>query len=71
MKNVNAKRKTESDVWIFKDLLSTVGEPRNPEDIGIHEMNMDIEDFFQRAQNPNRITNWFIEMYPSFHQQIS
>jgi hypothetical protein len=34
-------------------------------------MNMDIEDFFQRAQNPNRITNWFIEMYPSFHQQIS
>jgi hypothetical protein len=39
MKNVNAKRKTESDVWIFKDLLSTVGEPRNPEDIGIHEMN--------------------------------
>jgi hypothetical protein len=31
-------------------------------------MNMDIEDFLQRAQNPSRITNWFIEMYPRFHQ---
>jgi hypothetical protein len=71
IKNVNAKRKTESDVRIFKDLLSTVGEPRNPENIGVHEMNMHIEDFFQRAQNPNWITNWFIVMYPSFHQQIS
>jgi hypothetical protein len=55
--NVDAKRKTESDIWIFNDWLSTVGEPRNPEDIGVHEMNMDIEDFLQRAQNPSRITN--------------
>ena len=30
-----------------------------------------LEDFFQHAWNPNRITNWFIEMYPSFHQYIS
>jgi hypothetical protein len=57
MKNVNAKRKTESDIRIFNDWLSTVGEPCNPEDIGVHEMNMHIEDFFQRAQNPIRITN--------------
>jgi hypothetical protein len=35
-----------SDIRIFKDWLSTVGEPRNPEDIGVHEMNMHIEDFF-------------------------
>jgi hypothetical protein len=33
MKNVNTKRKTESDIRIFKDCLPTVGELRNPEDI--------------------------------------
>ena len=46
MRNVNAKRKTESDIRIFKDLLPTVGEIRNPEDIGVEEMNMHLEDFF-------------------------
>ena len=40
MKNVNAKRKTESDIRIFKDWLSTVGEHRNPEYIGVEEMYM-------------------------------
>ena len=56
-KCVNTKRKTESDIRIFKDWLSTVGELRNPEDIGVEEMNMTFEDFFQRARNSNRITN--------------
>ena len=68
MKNVNAKRKSESDIriYIFKDWLSTVGELRN-KDIGVEEMNMHLEDFFQHARNPNMITNRFIEMYPCFH----
>jgi hypothetical protein len=57
MKNVNTKRKTEIDIRIFKDWLSTVGELRNPEDIGVEEMNMNLEDFFQHTRNPNRITN--------------
>jgi len=45
MKNVNTKRKTESDIRIFKDCLPTVGELRNPEDIGV-EMNMHTGRFF-------------------------
>ena len=57
MKNVNTKRKTESDIRIFKDWLSTASELRNPEDIGVEEMNMHLEDFFQHTRNPNRITN--------------
>jgi hypothetical protein len=57
MKNVNAKRKTESDIRICKDWPSPVRELRNPEDIGVEEMNMSFEDFFQRARNSNRITN--------------
>jgi hypothetical protein len=40
MKNANAKRKTESDIRIFKDWLSTVEEHHNPEDTGVEEMNM-------------------------------
>ena len=64
MKNVNTKCKTESD--IFKDWLSTLGELRNPK-----RWTCTLEDFFQHAWNPNRITNWFIEIYPSFHQYIS
>ena len=36
MKNV--KRKTESDIRIFKDWLSTVTEYRNPEYIGVEEV---------------------------------
>ena len=66
MKNINAKRKTESDIRIFNDLLSTVWELCNPEDIGVEETNMHIGRFFQRARTPNRITNLIIEMYPSF-----
>ena len=46
MKNVNAKRKTESDIRIFKDWLSTVGEHRNPEYIGVEEMYMHLAIFF-------------------------
>jgi hypothetical protein len=42
---------------IFKDWLSTVGELRNPEDIGVEEMNMHLEKNFQLTCNPNRITN--------------
>jgi hypothetical protein len=40
MKNVNAQRKTESGIRIFKDWLSTEEEHRNPEYIGVEEMNM-------------------------------
>ena len=57
MKNVNAKRKTESDIRICKDWPSTVRELRNPEDIEVEEMNLPFEDCFQRARNSNRITN--------------
>jgi hypothetical protein len=46
MKNVNIKRKTESDIMIFKDWLSTVGELRNPEYIGVEEMYMHMARFF-------------------------
>jgi hypothetical protein len=38
-----------SDIRIFKDGLSTVGEPRNPEDIGVEEMNMHLTRFFFRS----------------------
>jgi hypothetical protein len=59
MKNVNKKRKTESDIRIFKDCDSTVGELCNPEDIGVEEMNMQLARFFlfQRARNPRKFTN--------------
>jgi hypothetical protein len=40
MKNVIKKRKTESDIRIFKDCDSTVGEFRNPEDKGFEAMNI-------------------------------
>jgi hypothetical protein len=46
MKNVNTKRKTESDIRIFKDWLSTVREHRNPEYIGVEEMYMHMARFF-------------------------
>jgi len=49
MKNFKAKRKTESDINIFKDCLSTVGELRNPEDIVVEEMNMHLENFLFSA----------------------
>jgi DNA polymerase sigma len=31
-----------------------VGEPHNPEDIGVHEMNMHIEDFFSARTKSNQ-----------------
>jgi hypothetical protein len=34
MKNVNTKSKAESDIRIFKDTLSTVGELQSYQDIG-------------------------------------
>ena len=40
------KLKTESDIRIFKDCDSTVGELRNPEDIRVEEMNMQLAGFF-------------------------
>ena len=46
MKNINTKHKSKSDIRIFKDELSTVGEPRNPEDIGVEEMNMHLTRIF-------------------------
>jgi hypothetical protein len=55
MKNVNAKRKTESDIRIFKDWLSTVGEHRNPEYIGVEEMYMHLTINFFSARHNNRL----------------
>jgi hypothetical protein len=49
MKNVNTKRKTESDIRIFKDWLSTVGEHHNSEYIGVEEMYMHLARFFFSA----------------------
>jgi len=49
MKKVNTKRKTESDIMIFKDWLSTVWEHRNPEYIGVQEMYMHLARFFFSA----------------------
>ena len=69
MKNVNAKRKTESDIRIFKDWLSTVGEHRDPEYIGVEEMYMHLAIFFSSAHKiQTGLLTWFIELYPSFHQ---
>jgi len=63
------KLKTESDIRIFKDCDSTVGELRNPEDIGVEEMNMLLARFFfLRARNPSRFTNmihWNVSKHPS------
>ena len=38
-----------SDIRIFKDYDSTVGELCNPEDIGVEEMNMHLARFFISA----------------------
>jgi hypothetical protein len=53
------KRKTESDIRIFKDCDSTVGELRNSEDIEVEEMNMHLARFvlFQHTRNARRFTN--------------
>jgi hypothetical protein len=45
MKNLNENCKTESGIIIFNDCDSTVGELRNPEDIGVAEMNMHLARF--------------------------
>ena len=58
MKNVNKKRKTESDIRIFKDCESTLGELCNPEDIGVEEMNMHLARFFISVRTKSkRFTN--------------
>jgi hypothetical protein len=43
MKNVNTKRKTESDTRIFNDWLSTVGKYRNPRETS-ERMNFNVID---------------------------
>ena len=69
MKNVNGKRKTESDIRIFKDWLSTVGEHRNPEYIGVEEMYMHLTIiFFSAHEIQTGLRTRFLEMYASFHQ---
>ena len=50
MKNLNENRKTESGIIIFNDCDSTVGELRNPEDIGVAEMNMHLARFVISAR---------------------
>jgi hypothetical protein len=45
MKNLNEKYKVEGGIKIFNDCDSTVGELRNPEDIGVAEMNMHLAKF--------------------------
>ena len=75
MKNVNKKRRTESDIIIFKDCDSTVGALRNTEDIGVKEVKMHapckILFYFSAHEIQEGLRIWFIEMYPSFHQYIS
>jgi hypothetical protein len=73
MKNLNEKRKTESGIRIFIDCDSTVWELRNPEDIGVAEMNMHLAKFVKSARTKFQegLRIWFIEMYLSFHQYIS
>ena len=53
MKNVNIERKTESNIMVFKDWLSRMGEHRKPEDIGVDEMYMHLAIFIFNF----RITN--------------
>jgi hypothetical protein len=72
MKNVNKKRRTESDIIIFKDCDSTVGALRITEDIGVKEVKMHLADFvlFQRARNPRRFTHlihWNVSKLPSVY----
>ena len=70
MKNINTKLKTESNIRIFKDWLSTVGEHRNPEYIGVEEMYVHLARlfFFSAHEIQTGLRTRFIEMYPSFHQ---
>ena len=50
MKNINAKRKTENNIRIFQDWLSTVGDDRNPEYIVVEEMYMHMARIFFSAR---------------------
>ena len=54
MKNVNKKCKTESDIRILKDCDLTVVELRNPEDIGVEEMNMHLARLFISARTKSK-----------------
>ena len=54
MKNVNKKRKTESDIRMFTDCDLKVGELRNPEVIGVEEMNMNLARFFISARTKSK-----------------
>ena len=54
MRNVNKKLKTESDIRIFKDCDSTVGELCNTEDIGVEEMSMHLARFFISARTKSK-----------------
>ena len=73
MKNLNEKYKAESGIIIFNDCDSTVGELRNPEDIGLAEMNMHLARFTisARTKFQEGLRIWFNEMYLSFHHYIS
>ena len=56
-----------SDIRIFKDWLSRVGEHRNPEDIGdVHASGKIF--FFSAHEIRTGLRTRFVEMYPSFHQ---
>ena len=50
-KDVNTKRKTESDIRIFKDWISTVEELRNTKGIVVEEITMDLARFFLSARS--------------------
>ena len=51
VKNVPKKRKIESDIRVLMDCLSTVGELRNPEDIGVEVRNMHLSRFVFKMTN--------------------
>jgi hypothetical protein len=50
MENLNEKRKAENGIIIFNNRDSTVGELRNPEDIGVAEMKMHLARFVISAR---------------------
>jgi hypothetical protein len=51
VKNVPKIRKIESDIRVLMDCLSTVGELRNPEDIGVEVRNMHLARFVFKMTN--------------------
>ena len=50
----NTKRKTKSDIRIFKDWISTVGELRNTEGIEVEEITMHLARFFLSARSKSK-----------------